>query len=279
MIRRPFAASALAIALLACSLGGTGTSGVQSPATPGTAGGGVPISKATPTKEGQAPAATSEPPTQAPTQPPAQQQTPISGGTETGQLLVSVTDFNIIGPAESPRLIGIVQNVSQVDLYRVRMTIIFYNADGTVADTSFGSTFLVTLPSGEVSVFEFLFPRGVPASIEAVGATVEWEEVYPGYPWSRNGFSVISPQGSMGPYNFEITGQVQNNSGKHARSVNLLAIAYNADDHILGYGFKVLDELSVGSIVPFNMEVPGGTSLAEPEIDHFEVLVEAWLED
>jgi hypothetical protein len=189
-----------------------------------------------------------------------------------------VTDFNIIGTAEYPRLIGIVKNESQIDLYDVNLTIVFYNADGTVADTRFGATFMVTLPSGGLSPFEFVFPRGVPANVEAVGATVEWREVYPGYAWSREGFSVLSPQGSIGQFNFEITGQVQNNSGRNARSVNIVAIAYNAAGDIIGYGLKVLDSVSAGSNVQLDMTIGGGTSLAEPQVDHFELLVEGLLE-
>ena len=283
MSRHLLAIGFLAILTLACSLGGSDTSEPASPEDSPSSG-GVPISKSTPvsaepteaapTKEGEpTPLAA---PTQAPPPSPVPQD---SGGPDTEDLPVAVVDLYVLQPYETsnPELIGLVQNVGAIDLFDVNLTLTFYDADGNVADTRYGSTTMTTLPAGAIAPFQFYFPQGVSPNAEAVGASIEWQEVYEGYSWTRDGLDLTSIEGVMGPFNFEISGVVTNNTGRDAQSVFFTPIAYNANGDMIGYSLKYIEDLESGASASFEANIAGGDNLKEAEIDHFEILVEALL--
>jgi hypothetical protein len=279
LTRSAIAAAAMAIAILACSLGaGGGTA--EPPTQPSGSGGGVPISKATPTEGSEiapptepAPEATTPPqPTQAPTAAPAQPGD--------GEMPVTITNLNVVSPEEAPKVIGIVQNLSDSYLRDLRLTLLFKDADGDVAYTRQGTTWMNTLPAGQITGFEFFFPEGVPASAESVAVSVEWKEADSDYLnlWTRDGFDLLNVRGEWGEYYYTITGDVANNSGREARSVFMDALVYNADRRLIGIGTTYVQNLDPGAQAPFKILL-APTSMAEETLDHFEMLVEASLEN
>src|SRR3990170_4705541 len=208
LIRFALVVVAMAIVILDCSLG-AGEDTAQPPTQPSGSGGGVPISKATAT-EGSEIAPPTEPvsepttpaqPTQAPTTAPPQQ-----GG---GEAPITVTNLNVVSPDDAPKIIGIVQNTSDINMRELRLTLTFKDASGNVAATDRGTTWMVTLPPDEITPFEFFFPQGVPASADSVAVAVEWREADADSQrlWTREGIDLLNVKGEWGEYYFMITGE------------------------------------------------------------------------
>lgn len=275
--RSTFPIAAMAVAMLACSLGAGGIT-EPPPTQPG--GGGLPMSKSTPTRSSKG-----SPPTKAapePTTPPEPTQAPSGAPTQAGtvELPVSITNLNVVSPNEAPKVIGLVQNTSATDLKSLRLTLNFIDASGNVAETRQGTTWMVTLPAGEITPFDFFFPQGVPLTTDSVVVAVEWEEadeVFQRF-WTRDGFDLQNVNGEWGDYYYTITGSVANSSGRGAKTVFLSALAYNPNGRLVGISSQYIENLDPGAVKPFEIRM-APSSMAEETLDRFEVLVEASLEE
>ncbi len=279
MSRFLVAIGSLAILALACSLGGSDTSEQASPEDSPSSG-GVPISKATPT----APVDNTEAPIQAPqaTQPPLPTQAPIQPPSDDlpdiGDSPVAIIDMNVAGSEQYPRLIALIQNVGSAPLKSVYITVTFFDADGNVVEEELGSAMGSVIPPGGISPFELTFPTDVLPSVDSVTTVLEWSEAGADYPWTREGLEISDTSSEVEFTNFIISGTVTNATSKMADFISLIPIAYNADGKFIGYSLGIVEELGAGSSAEFRIGI-SDTALAEPTVDHYEILTVVNYED
>jgi len=258
---------------IACSLSGVGDNSVA-PEPTLAAGGGVPISKSTPTTIEQPMPPTDIPPgptvVSPPTSTPGQNRPQFQGST-----VLEIIDVTVsVGVHE---LIGIVKNVSDMDIYNLNFDFNFHDASGAIVETKFGSTDLITTPAGSLNLFSVFFPAEVPANAESVSIDVDWIEGQPSAIWSRDGIRVNSSEGRSDTRAYVVTGEIENITDRRAILVALLGMAFNSSGHLIGRSFVVLNDLSPGAIAPFSMSF-GFDQLPEA-VDRYELLTEAHLED
>jgi hypothetical protein len=109
---------------------------------------------------------------------------------------------------------------------------------------------------------------------------VEWREAdaETQKSWTREGIDLLNVKGEWGEYYYTITGDAVNNTGRAARSVFLTSMAFNAEGRLIGISTQYIDDLAAGAQAPFEI-LMAPTSMAEDNLDHFELLVEALLAD
>ena len=258
---------------IACSLPGVGDNPVA-PEPTLAAGGGVPISKSTPTTVEQPVPPTAIPPetpsVSPPTSAPGQERPQFQGST-----VLEIVDVTVsVGVNE---LIAIVKNVSDMDIYNLNLDFNFHDASGAIVETKFGSTDLVTTPAGSINLFSVFFPADVPANAESVSIDVDWIEGQPSAIWSRDGIRVNSSEGRSDARAYVVTGEIENITDRRASLVSLLGIAFNSSGHLIGRSFVVIEDLPPGAVAPFSMSF-GFDQLPEA-VDRYELLTEAHLED
>jgi hypothetical protein len=273
MTRPTVALAIIGVMGIACSLSGVGdTSGASEPTL--AAGGGVPISKSTPTTFEQI-----APPTEIPPEP-----TPVSPPTSApgqerpqfqGSAVLEIVDVTIsVGVNE---LIGIVKNVSDMDIYNLNFDFNFLDASGAIVETKFGSTDLITTPAGSINLFGVFFPADVPANAESVSIDVDWIEGQPSAIWSRDGIRVNSSEGRSDTRAYVVTGEIENITDRRASLVSLLGIAFNSSGRLIGRSFVVIEDLPPRAVAPFSMSF--GVDQMPEAVDRYELLTEAHLED
>ena len=92
-----------------------------------------------------------------PTSTPGQDRPQFQGST-----VLEIVDVTIsVGVNE---LIGIVKNVSDMDIYNLNFDFNFHDASGAIVETKFGSTDQVTTPAGSLNLFSVFFPAEGPAN-------------------------------------------------------------------------------------------------------------------
>jgi hypothetical protein len=202
---------------------------------------------------------------------PAPTLAPPQDNPDLGDVPLALIDLNIAGSEQSPRLIGLIQNISNAPLKSVRVTVTFYDASGNEVEESLGSVTSNIVPPGGISPFVMFFPRGVPPTVDSVVTTLEWAEAEASYPWTTEGLEISDISSGMSFTNFEILGTLRNTSGKMAEFISLIPIAYNADGKFIGSSLKVIEELQAGSSVPFTVVIGDG-SRAEPTVDHYDLI-------
>lgn len=287
MNRRLLLTIVLALAALACSVGGSS----EAPTEP--SGGGVPIAKATPTSAEEAPLPTEAPveptlapePTEAPTEVPEPIKEPTeSQGPEVieateGEVPIIIVDTNTRMSLDDPVLFGLIQNVSEEALGSVTLAVVFQDADGNVLGSREGYALLTPIGPGELSPFEIYFPDGVPADVDSIGIAARWTPDYGTFPHTREGFELEGIEGVWGEFShFEISGTLHNRNSKNARFVELAILFYNADDKLIGLYVDRVDDIQAGGSDFFTMSVIDAY-LSEPEIEYFEILMVGSLVD
>jgi hypothetical protein len=186
---------------------------------------------------------------------------------------VEIVDLNVIGEENLFRIIGLARNVGERDLSSVFLTLTFHSPSGEVIETRYGSIEMSTLPVGEVAPFAMYFPSGVPADAEDVGVSVECRFADTDYPWTREGFEILEPEGHMGDYNYEITGWVQNAADEAAQMVMVVGMVFNTQGRFIGYSMAIVEDLAAGARAPFTMGI-SPDSLAEPDTATIEVIAD-----
>lgn len=275
--RMALAIVSLAIGALACSLGGS-----PEP-TPERTGGGVPVSKATSSPVEQAPTATEAvvEPTSAPqpTQAPAQAEGSIQVEPSNSDIPFTIVDLNVRMGVLVPVLFGLVQNVGDAPLGSVEITIIFLDEQKNVVGASSGYTSFKVISPGELSPFEVNFPDVDPEAVHSVGLGADWNPDYGVFPNIREGFNLEGVQGAWGEFGrYEISGTLNNINAKPARYVDVAIIFYNSAGKLIGLYVDRVFDIAAGGSDFFTISVVD-TYFTEPEIDHFEILLEGSLEE
>jgi hypothetical protein len=201
----------------------------------------------------------------------APSQAPSQDIPDIGDVPLALFDLNVAGSEESPRLIGLIQNIGNAPLKSVRVTATFFDADGNEVEEALGSVTSNVVPPGGISAFEMFFPRGVPATVDSVVTSVEWTEAEASYPWKTEGLEISDVTSGMSFTNFEISGTLRNTSSKMAEQISLIPFAYNANGKFIGSSLKVIVDLEAGSSIPFTVAL-GDSSRAEPTVDHYELI-------
>lgn len=254
----------------ACGLTGSG------PAESTSSGGGVPISKPTPTPEDQQPAPTEPPivPTANPTSAPAPSEPRPQMD---GSAVLEIVDVFIV--EEISQLIGVVRNVSDIEIHNLGFDFNFHDAAGTIVQTKHGSSLLYSMPAGSINVFEIYFPSGVPATAEAVSIDVTWIEGAPLTELSRTAIQVEQQESNVDEQSnlYRVTGVIRNTTDRKAEHVALLGIAYGKSDRLIGQTTVTAQELSAGETAPFALALQ--LDRLPEEVGRFEILTEARLED
>jgi hypothetical protein len=273
MTRHAVVLTVIGVMGIACSLSGVGDNPVA-PEPTLAAGGGVPISKSTPTTIEQPATLTEIPPeptsVSPPTSAPGQERPQFQGST-----VLEIVDVTVsVGVHE---LIGIVKNVSDMDIYNLNFDFNFLDATGAIVETKFGSTDLITTPAGSINLFSVYFPADVPASAESVSIDVDWIEGQPSSTRTRDGIRVNNSEGRTDTYAYSVTGEIQNITDRRAIQIALLGIAFSSSGHLIGRSFVVIEDLPPGAVAPFSMSF-GFDKLPEA-VDRYDLLTEAHLED
>ena len=268
----------LALAALACSLGGSSAEPTEG------AGGGVPIAKAT--LPGTAPATEAPPqatlppePTEAPSavpevaQAPSESQGPAVVDAAEGGIPVEVVDSNVRSGVLGPVLFGVFRNISEETLGTVALRVAFRDAAGAELGSRESYAMLTPIGPGELTPFEIEFPDGVPADVDSVGITVRWTPDYGTFPHTREGFELEGVEGAWGEFDyFNVTGTVHNKNSKDARFVDLGILAYNADGRLIGLYVGRVDDIQAGGSDFFKFGIVS-SYFTEPEIANFEIIM------
>ncbi len=205
-----------------------------------------------------------------PTAPPS---SPEPTAASTQPPVVEIVDLNVIGEENVFQIIGLARNVGVRDLAHVYVTLTFHGPSGEVLATRHGGIEMNTLPVGEVAPFVMYFPSGVPADAENVSASAEWYFADTDYPWTREGFEILGPEGHMGDWNYEITGSVLNAGDEPAIMITVVGMAFNVQGHFIGHSMAIVEDLAAAASAPFAMAI-SPSSLAEPDVATIEVIAE-----
>jgi len=267
----------IAIGVLACSLGGA-----AEPA-PEVGGEGVPVSKATPTSVDQPATTTDVPPAPTiapePTQVPAAVAGPVQVEPSDADVPFRIVDLNVRMDVLVPVLFGLVENVSDTTLGSVEITIFFLDEQKNVVGESSGySGFFITAP-GELSPFEVYFPEVDPDTVSSVALGADWTPYSGTFPDTREGFELEGVQGAWGEFDhYEVSGTLINSNPKLARFVDLAIAFYNSTGKLIGLYVDRVFDVEAGGSDFFTISVVS-SYFTEPEIDHFEILLEGSLEE
>jgi len=182
-------------------------------------------------------------------------------------------DVSVIGEENVFRIIGLARNVGVRDLADASLTFTFLSPSGEAIATRYGSIEMDTLPVGEVAPFVMYFPSGVPADAENVRVSAEVRYADADYPWTREGFEILDPEGHMGDWGYDITGSVRNAGDEPAIMIDVVGMAFNAQGRFIGYSMAIVEDLAAAASAPFAMEI-SQSSLAEPDVATIEVIAD-----
>ena len=116
----------------------------------------------------------------------------------------------------------------------------------------------------------------LPEEPDTVSFAAQWLPAYQDDDVRREGFEIEVLQENQDSFAYEIDIRVTNNNDRMARFVSIATFFYNADGGLVGYDFSGIDELEAGSSdfhkISFPLEY-----FAEPEFDHYEIMIESYL--
>jgi len=249
---------------------------------------GVPMAKATITaQKPQLDLPTSTPtevalvPAEPTAVPPQATNTPLSESPspQDEKTVLEVIDINIIGVPTAFKIFGLIRNNGEIDVKDVDITMVLYDDTGEVAYTEYGSTFLETIPIDDVSLFVVYCPSNTQPEVEKMGLLIEWTEVEPDYPRTRNGFEIASAEAHFEPGLYKITGEVLNTGSSNAPFISIVCLLYNEYGRLIDYSSTSVEDVAAGMSASFSMSVsPLDLENMGEEIAAFELLVEGYRE-
>lgn len=266
----------LSTVALACSLGGSESQG-QDTQEPETSGGVSAVSKATSTAPGEIvlPPATETLPTAAPQPSRGGAQPAISFSPEEEGIPIEILDVNFVPSQDLPRVYGLFRNIGATELGGVELALFFYDANGELTGMASGFSFFQRTAPGEISPFDIAFLEGIPGEPVSVSFGVQWNPAYQDDQIRREGFELEVLQEERGSFAYEIDAKLTNNNERNA-DVVVVTLFYNANGRLIGFDQSVVDDLGAGSSDLFKISVPF-EYFAEPEFDHYEIMLEGYL--
>lgn len=289
MSRFLVAIGSLAILALACQLGGSDTSEQTSPEdSPGS--GGVPISKATSVPAGesdespaQEPQPTSPPqPTQsAPTESPPSADPTLPGVPDLSDRALQLVDMNVVDEGGGRvMVIGLVRNTTQSAMGLGDIYFTFLDESGQEVESRSTITTMFFIPPGEISTFRKSFPPNIPTGTEYVVVDTGFRDPPSSVQYTRDGLEFTPAGESVFPsISYTASVDVRNLTGKLITSLHVVAIAYDANGKILGFGESLWD---TGSLEPggsLSFEVLIGTGPVTDQVERIEFMADATIEE
>lgn len=165
-------------------------------------------------------------------------------------------------------VVGLAENVGEMNASFVEVSGTFYDADGNVVETSTTFTQRDVVPAGERSPFH-LQVQDDRAEIERYKLDISAESTDDTPP----GHGDLSTQGvttetdSIGYYH--VKGEVHNEGSKEAKSVEVIGAFYNAEGDIVGTAFTYTDpeDIEPGGTASFDLQTdPGDRSFDDYEL-------------
>lgn len=213
--------------------------------------------------------------------PPQATNTPSSQspGPQDEKTALEFIDINSRGNTIAFEIFGLIRNNGEIDVMDIDITVQLYNEAGEVVDTRYGVTYPLTIPVGEVSLFYITFPVVTLPKVEELDLSIEWTEVEPDYPWTRNGFEIVSAEARFEPDLYKVTGEVLNAGASSAPNITIIGLFYNENGGLIDHSMTIVEDVAAGTSASFSMDV----SLIDlgnmgEEVAGFELLVEGYRE-
>lgn len=289
MSRYFLATGSLAILAIACSLGGSDAS-EDAPPEEGPSSGGVPISKATAVPVGdpdeapsQDPQPTSHPqPTQsAPTESlPSADPTP-PGLPDPSERALQIVDINVIDEGGGRAMvIGLVRNSTQNAMGLGDIYFTFLDESGQEVESSATITTMFFIPPGEISTFRKSFQPNIPTGTEYVVVDTGFRDPPSSDRYTRDGLEFTPTGETVFPnISYTVSVVVRNLTGQLVTDLHVVAIAYDANGKILGFGGSApdIDPLAPGGSLPYEILI--GTGAVTDQVDRIEFIADAKIEE
>ena len=289
MSRYLLAVGSLAILGLACSLGGSDTSGQESPEDSPSSG-GVPISKATaapveapdqaPSQEPQ-PTSPLQPTQSAPTESsPSADPTP-PGLSDLSERALQLVDISVRDEGGGRAMVvGLVRNTTQNAMGMGDIYFTFLDESGQEVESRSTITTMFFIPPGEISTFRKSFPPNIPTGTEYVVVDTGFRDPPSSVQYTRDGLE-FTPTGETVFPNISYTASVdvRNLTGKLVTNLHVVAIAYDANGKILGFGesWPDIDPLEPGGTLPYEILI--GTGAVTDQVERIEFIADARIEE
>lgn len=288
MSRYFLAIGSLAILALACSLGGADSSEDASP-DDSPSSGGVPISKSTslPVEEAdeapaQEPQPTSPPqPTQSmPTESAPSADPTLPGLPDLSDRALQLVDINVVDEGGGRvMVVGLVRNSTQNAMGLGDIYFTFLDESGQEVESRSTITTMFFIPPGEISTFRKSFPPNIPTGTEYVVVDTGFRDPPSSVQYTRDGLE-FTPTGETVFPNISYTASVdvRNLTGNLVTDLHVVAIAYDSNGKILGFGesWPDIDPLEPGGTLPYEIRI--GTGAVTGQVDRIEFIADAKIE-
>lgn len=187
-----------------------------------------------------------------------------------------VFEINTYISGETLYFIGIVRNTGNVDLAFVEVHVTLRDSGDKLIMSESSYSARDVIPVGEASPFNVLFYSETP-DYAKYEVTVEGREntMYQVY----KEFEIVSADGQVPSFwDYEIAGEIRNIGSSDAEFVSIIAVLYDAENHIIGLDttYSDFDVVTAGGTSPFSILF---LSKAEGVVDHFEFFIEGRIVD
>lgn len=289
MSRYFLAIGSLAILGLACSLGASDASEPESSEdSPGS--GGVPISKATSVPVGESdeapaqepqPSSPLEPTQSAPTEslPTAESAPPENP--DLASRALQLVDLNVIDEGGGRAMVvGLVRNTTQNAMGLGDIYFTFLDESGQEVESRSTITTMFFIPPGEISTFRKSFPPNIPTGTEYVVVDTGFRDPPSSVQYTRDGLEFTPTGETVFPsISYTASVDVRNLTGKLITSLHVVAIAYDANGKILGFGESLWDTDSLEPGGSLSFEILIGTGPVTDQVERIEFIADARIEE
>lgn len=143
-----------------------------------------------------------------------------------------VSDNRFVDEFGNLTIAGEVRNDSSLSVGQVEILITFYDAAGTIIDTTQGRTLLDVIPPGETSPFLIILPR--PANLGAHSLRATARPVAPSLTAQLSAVEVRRFEDDAGF--FHIKGTIKNVGNRVAKRIKVAAVIYGRDGRVINVG-------------------------------------------
>ena len=202
-------------------------------------------------------------PSPTPTPPPSTTPSPSPTPSPTPAPAVSleISETHTYDTSFGSYLIGEVENTGSAPVRFVKVSAIFYKADGTVDSTDFTYTYRDVIPPGERSPFAVTYDN-------EDGAISTWKLTVTGDRTSTpvpSGLRIQGDNAAIGSFGYyEIAGEVVNDGDETAEFVKVIASLYDATGKIVGADFTFTSPSDIPAGESAGFTVSYNTDYGEP---------------
>lgn len=181
-----------------------------------------------------------------------------------------VADIDYYGD-DSLYFIGLIKNTDTVDLEFVEIHVTLRDSSGQLVASESTYSDLDVVPAGGFSPFKLIF-FDKPSAWQDYEINIEGDEAGFNNPYLD--FEIVSSQGSLPSFGaYEIVGEIRNTGAEDAEFVEIIAVLYDANNHVIGVDFTYseFDKVTAGGTSPFDLFV---FDKAQGEVDHYELFIQ-----